>query len=111
MIQFPNRRAPHTPSQHHGSSSSHSSSAAAAAAAAVASSARRVPRTVAHIPLSSWGGTKVVSMASAFDLPPLFRGQPLSSAEIDAVLSGGANLFDVPKAPAAKPAGKSPKPK
>jgi len=105
MIQFPNRRVPRTPSQHHGASSSHLSKAA------VASSARREPRTVAHIPLSSWGGTKVVSMASAFDLPPVFRGQPLSSAEIDAVLSGGANLFDVPKAPAAKAAGKSPKSK
>jgi hypothetical protein len=40
---------------------------------------------------------KVVNYGSVFELPPVYRGQPLSTGEIEAILSGGASVFDVKK--------------
>jgi hypothetical protein len=96
MISFPNRRQPQLQSS--------SSSQAFVAAAAVSSFGRRVSRDVPTIPLGKFGQSKVVNYGSVFELPPIYRGQPLSAVEIDAILSGGANAFDVKKTDAKAPA-------
>jgi len=49
------------------------------------------------IQLTRFGNTKVTQLNSVFELPPVYRGQPLSPVEIDAILLGGANMFDKPK--------------
>jgi hypothetical protein len=75
MISFPNRRqAIQSPQR------------TPSAPSTILFHQQREPRVVPAIALGKFGRSTVVNYASVFELPPIYRGQPLSTAEIEAIL-------------------------